>query len=71
MNEIVQMVSQKFNLSPEVAQQVVEFIGAQVKSRLPEGVSQQFDSLMAGGSESSSGLMDKMKNMASSVMGKA
>ncbi len=49
MNEIVQMVAQKFNLSPEVAQQIVGFIVAQVKGKLPEGMSSQLDGLMAGG----------------------
>ena len=29
MNEIAQMVSQKFNLSPEVSQQLVDFIVTQ------------------------------------------
>ena len=35
MNEIAQMVSQKFNLSPEVSQQLVDFIVTQVKGTLP------------------------------------
>ena len=61
MNEVVQMVAQKFNLSPEVAQQIVDFILAQVKTRLPEGVSQHLDSLAAGGGEAG-GLLDTVKN---------
>jgi hypothetical protein len=70
MNEIVQMVSQKFNLSPEVSQQIVDFIVQQVKGRLPEGVSQHVDSLLAGGTQAE-GLLETVKNMAGSLMGKA
>jgi hypothetical protein len=70
MNEIVQMVSQKFNLSPEVSQQIVDFIVQQVKGRLPEGVSQHVDGLLAGGTQAE-GLLETVKNMAGSLMGKA
>ena len=73
MNEIVQMVAQKFNLSPEVAQQIVSFIVAQVKGKLPEGMSSQLDGLMAGGlgGADTGGLMDKVKGMASSMFEKS
>lgn len=75
MNEITQMVAQKFNLSPEVAQQIVQFIAEQVKCKLPDGMSQHLDAFMASGSaaglESGGGLLDTVKNMASSVLGKA
>jgi len=70
MNEIAQMVSQKFNLSPEVAQQVVDFIVGQVKGKLPGNLSQQVDGLLAGGSQAE-GLMDKVKGLASNLTGKA
>ena len=73
MNEIVQMVAQKFNLSPEVAQQLVGFILTQVKGKLPEGMSSQLDGLMAGGlgGADTGGLMDKVKGMASSMFEKS
>ena len=73
MNEIVQMVAQKFNLSPEIAQQIVSFIVAQVKGKLPEGMSSQLDGLMAGGlgGADTGGLMDKVKGMASSMFEKS
>ena len=75
MNEITQMVAQKFNLSPEIAQQIVQFIATQVKSKLPEGMSQHLDSLMAGGTEvaasSGGGILDAVKGVASNLMGKA
>jgi len=64
MNEIAQMVSQKFNLSPEVSQQLVDFSVTQVKGKLPEGLSQ------AGGTEAE-GIMEKLKGFAGSFMGKA
>ena len=35
MNEIVQMVAQKFNLSPEVSQQIVTFLLQQLKVDCP------------------------------------
>ena len=70
MIEIAQMVSQKFNLSPEVSQQLVEFIVAQVKGKLPDGLSQHVDGLMAGGTEAES-IMEKLKGFAGSFMGKA
>jgi hypothetical protein len=62
MDQIVQMVSQKFNLSPEVAQQIVDFVVAQVKGKLPENVSQHLDGLLAGGEEAE-GLFDKVKGL--------
>jgi hypothetical protein len=36
MNDIVNVLAQKFNLSPETAQQSVDFVVAQVKGKLPE-----------------------------------
>ena len=39
MNEIAQMLAQKFNLAPETAQQIVEFVAQQVKGKLPEALS--------------------------------
>ena len=70
MNEIAQMVSQKFNLSPEVSQQLVDFIVTQVKGKLPDGISQHVDGLLAGGAEAE-GLFDKVKGLASGLIGKA
>ena len=72
MNEIAQMVSEKFNVSPETAQQIVSFIFEQVKGRLPEGLSQHLESFMAGGATAgtSEGLLDKFKDMASSLISK-
>ena len=58
MNEIAQMVSQKFNLSPEVSQQLVDFIVTQVKGKLPEGLSQHVDGLPAGGTEAEGNRID-------------
>lgn len=76
MNEIVQMVSQKFNIAPETAQQIVQFIAEQLKGKLPEGLSSHIDGLLAGGAgaaqgASSEGLMDTVKNLASNLMGEA
>jgi len=62
MNEIVQSVAQKFNLSPEIAQQVVDFVVGQVKGKLPENVSQHLDGLLAGGEEAE-GLFEKVKGL--------
>jgi hypothetical protein len=72
MNEIVQMVAQKFNLSPEIAQQIVDFILAQVKGKLPEGMAQQLDGLTSGGlAGDTGGLLDKVKGMAGGLFEKA
>ena len=70
MNELVQMLSQKFNLSPDVSQQIVQFVFDQVKAKLPEGVSSQLEGLMQGGDATTAaaeggGLLDKLKSMAS------
>jgi len=62
MNEIVQLVAQKFNLSPETAQQVVDFVVAQVKGKLPANVSEHLDGLLAGGVEAE-GLLEKVKGL--------
>ena len=69
MNEIAQMVAQKFNLSPEVSQQVVDFIVGQVKGKLPDNLSQHVDGLLAGGA-GAEGLFDKVKEMAGSLFHK-
>jgi hypothetical protein len=73
MNEIAQMVAQKFNLSPEVAQQLVGFILTQIKGKLPEGMSSQLDGLMAGGigGGDAGGLFDKFKDMAGGMFEKS
>jgi hypothetical protein len=70
MNEIAQAVAQKFNLSPEVAQQPVDFIVAQVKGKLPAGMSEHVDGLLAGGPQAE-GLMDKFKEMAGGLFNKS
>ena len=70
MNEIVQMVSQKFNLSPEISQQIVDFIVGQVKGKLPEGISQHVDGLLAGGADAE-GLLDKVKGLAGTLFNKS
>jgi hypothetical protein len=46
------------NLSPEVSQQLVDFIVTQVKGKLPEGLSQHVDGLLDRGSEAV-GIMEK------------
>ena len=79
MNEIVQMVSQKFNIAPETAQQIVQFIAEQVKGKLPEGLSSHIDGLLAGGESAAGaaegaggeGLLDTVKGLASNLMGKS
>ena len=76
MNEIVQMVSEKFNIAPETAQQIVQFIAEQVKGKLPEGLSSHIDAFLAEGtgaaqSAGGEGLLDTVKNLASNLMGKA
>ena len=70
MNEIAQAVAQKFNLSPEAAQQMVDFIVTQVKGKLPEGISQHVDGLLAGGTDAE-GLLDKVKGLAGGLFNKA
>ena len=73
MNEIVQMVAQKFNLSPDTAQQIVTFLLQQLKGRLPEGMGAQLEGFLAGGGTvptEGGGIMDTVKNMASSLLGK-
>lgn len=73
MNELAQMLSQKFNLSPEVSGQVVQFVFEQLKAKLPEGIGSQLEGFMAGGAGStadSAGLLDKVKGMAAGFMEK-
>jgi hypothetical protein len=62
MNEIANLVAQKFNLSPETAQQIVDFVVSQVKGKLPENLSQHIDGLLAGGTEAE-GLFEKVKGL--------
>lgn len=74
MNEITQMLAQKFNLAPETAQQIVTFLLEQLKGRLPEGLASHIDGLVASGAEptaSGGGLLDAVKGMATNLMGKA
>jgi len=70
MNEIVQMVAQKFNLSPETAQQIVDFVMQQVKGKLPDSVSQHLDGLVSGGAEAE-GVLDKVKDLAGGMFNKS
>jgi uncharacterized protein YpuA (DUF1002 family) len=67
MNEIVQLVAQKFNLSPDTAQQIVDFVVKQVKSKLPDNLSQHIDTLLAGGAEAE-GIFEKVKELASGLL---
>ena len=62
MNEIGQMVSQKFSLSAGSFAATRHFIVTQVKGKLPEGLSQHVDGLLAGGTEAK-GIMDKLKDL--------
>ncbi len=71
MNEIVQLVAQKFNLSPETAQQIVDFILAQVKGKLPEGISQHLDGTREPVAETRGGLLDKVKGLAGGMFEKS
>jgi hypothetical protein len=74
MNELVQMLSQKFNLSPETSQQIVQFMFDHVKSKLPEGLGPQLEGLMQGGGDApaeSAGLLDQVKGMAAGMFGKS
>jgi hypothetical protein len=76
MNEIAQSLAQKFNIAPETAQQIVEFVAQQVKGKLPEGLSSQIDGLLTAGTGTAEaagteGLLDSVKNLASNLMGKA
>lgn len=75
MNELSQMLAQKFNLSPETSQQIVSFLLEQVKGKLPEGLASHIDGLAAAGGgdaggESGGGLADTFKNMAASLLNK-
>jgi hypothetical protein len=73
MDQLVQMLSQKFNLSPEISQQIVQFVFEQVKTKLPEGMGSQLEGLMGQGGtsvEGGGGLMDKVKSMAAGMMNK-
>jgi hypothetical protein len=73
MNEIVQQLAQRFNLSPETAQQIVDFVLAQVKGKLPEGIGSHLDALsgLTAGGTDTAGLMDKVKGMAGSFFEKS
>jgi hypothetical protein len=76
MNEIAQLLAQKFNIAPETAQQIVEFVAQQVKGKLPEALSSHMDGLLAGGAGSAEsagaeGLLDTVKNLAGGFLNKA
>jgi hypothetical protein len=72
MDQLAQMLAQRFNLSPEVSQQIVQFVFDHVKSKLPEGLGSQLEGLMGQGgatAEGGGGLMDKLKTMGAGMMG--
>jgi hypothetical protein len=70
MDQLAEMLSQKFNLSPEISQQVVQFVFEHLKSNLPEGFGSQLEGLMgAPGAADAGGLMDQVKSIASGMMG--
>jgi hypothetical protein len=65
------MVSQKFNLSPAVSQPLADIV-AQLKSKLPEGISQHVDGLLAGDPRPKvCSTKSKVKGLAGGLMGKA
>lgn len=71
MDQLAQMLSQRFNLSPEVSQQIVQYVFEHVKSRLPEGMGSQLEGFMgAEGGIEGGGLLDKLKGMAGGMMNK-
>lgn len=70
MNEIVQLVAQKFNLSPETAQQIVDFVVTHVKGKLPANLSEHIDGLLSEGAQAE-GLFEKVKDMAGSLFHKS
>ena len=67
MNDIVKLVSDKFHISPETAQQIVDFVVAQVKAKLPANLSEHLDTLIAGGAEAE-GIFEKVKDLASGLL---
>ena len=70
MNQLAEMIAQKFNLSPELSQQIVGLVAEHLKSRLPEGMGSQLEALLAGGGAESGGLIEKVKSMAAGMMNK-
>ncbi len=68
MDEIVKMVASKTGMSESVAKIAVEVVVSQLKSRLPDGVRSQIDTLLGDKSSTKSsnplgGLTDKLGGM--------
>jgi len=65
MNDIIKMVASKTGLSEAMAKVAVEMVLSHVKSKLPDGLGSQIDSLLGGSSSSESsnplgGLTDQL-----------
>ena len=69
MDDLIRGLTQKTGLSPDKAQEVVNFVVNHLKTNLPEPLSSSLDSYWAGGSEEGGGLADKAKGVASGLGG--
>lgn len=69
MDELVQRLSQKTGLSPDKAQEVVNFVLSHLKEKLPAPLASSLDSYLAGGSAVGGSLADQEKAMVSGVGG--
>jgi uncharacterized protein (DUF2267 family) len=53
MDELVKLVAQKANISPDQASQAVQVVLGYLKERLPAPIAGQIDGLLAGGATGS------------------
>jgi hypothetical protein len=59
VEELVQLVSQKANISPDQAKQAVQLVLGYLKEKLPPPVASQIDGVISGGSGGSVGDVTK------------
>ena len=78
MNALVKLLQEKYGLSPEVAQSVVQTVVGYIEQKMPGPMGASLKSLLGEGgpdaaaaaSTESGSLMDKAKSMVEGVLGK-
>ncbi|MBA3825751.1 MAG: DUF2267 domain-containing protein [Ktedonobacterales bacterium] len=61
MEQLVQMVSEKTGLAPDVAQQAVQVVLGFLKDKLPGPIASQIDAVAGGNAPDAGGLGDQVK----------
>jgi hypothetical protein len=69
MNELVQLIMQKTDLSQDKAQEVVDTVVTHLKGKLPESLTSHLNAFLESGSGATSGIADQAKSVIAGLGG--